>query len=71
MEDKEKIQNRASTWCVVIEGNDVMVEHDGDIHFILPREHIAAIANEMADAIRCIIIKMPKNGMKKFQLSLL
>lgn len=69
MGDKQKFDNRASAWCIVIEDENVMVEHNGWVNTIQPRERLSVIADVMADIVRKTIIAMPKNGAKEVQLN--
>ena len=69
MGDKQKFYDRASAWRIVIEGDDVMVEHNGWVVTVQPRKDLRIIVDVMTDIVRRTIIAMPENGAKEVQLN--
>ena len=64
---KVKFKKRASSWCVVIDGDEIATEHNGQIEYARSLEHIEAVAGRMADIVKRAILAMPENGAKRIQ----
>ena len=69
MEDKQKFDNRAASWRVVVDGEDFVVEHDGYVVTVRPKECLSEIADIIADVVKRTIIAMPENQARELQLN--
>lgn len=69
MADKQKFDNRAAFWRVVVDGEDFVVEHDGYVKTVQPKECLSEIADMMADMVKRTIVAMPENRAKELHLN--